>query len=144
MGVFKNTVICICAMLIFFGGFNLVIPKGKMYSSAKYVLSLVITAVVLSCVLGIKNINFNSYIPQINSASQVSTQALENQVEYLAGAVLADNSVPFSKVSAKVDILEDQSISINRIDIFTTANALAVEELIRGHFDVLKVSVINE
>lgn len=144
MNGFKQIITVLSAVFIFFGAIELLGNNSKMEKPLKYILSLVMLLVILSTVFGIKNLDINISTPSLSNDYALAEQTYKTQAEYLIGAVLKDNSVEFSKVNAKVDILQDGSIIISEVEVTTKQNAEQVSNIIKGYFDVLKVSVVNE
>ncbi len=144
MNGFKQIITVLSAVFIFFGAIEFLGNKSKMEKPLKYILSLVMMLVILGAVFGIKNLDIDITTPHLSRDYTIQKQTYKTQSEYLIGAVLKDNSIEFSKVNVKVDILQDGSIIISEVEVVTKQNAEQVGNIIKGHFDVLKVSVVNE
>lgn len=144
MSNFKQIITVLSAVFIFFGGFELLLPKSKMEKSMKYILSITVLAIILSLVFGLKNIDINVKMPEYSIDTKLYENTYEYQIEYLIKAALKENGIEFREVNAKVDILRDNSIIISQVEVFTLNSSQEVSDVIKRYFDVLKVSVINE
>ncbi|MBQ7045494.1 MAG: stage III sporulation protein AF [Clostridia bacterium] len=144
MSSFKQIITVLSCVFIFFGAIQMLAPKSKMEKPLKYILALTLLVVIISTVFGIKNMDIDIKTPTLNSDYLNAGRTYQTSAEYLIGAALKDNSVEFSKVSAKVDILEDESIVISEVIVYTSHNADTVSGIIKRHFNVLEVCVVNE
>lgn len=144
MSSFKRIIMALSCVFIFFGAIQMLAPKSKMEKPLKYILALTLLLVIISAVFGIKNMDINIKTPLLSLDYLNAGRTYQTSAEYLIGAALKDNFIEFSKVSAKVDILDDESIVISEVIIYTSHNADTVTDIIKRHFNVLEVSVVNE
>lgn len=144
MSGFKQIIITLSAVFIFFGAFELLLPKSKMEKPMKYVLSITVLSVMVGLFLGMKSVSLDIKMPEYSVDTKIHGSVVEYQTEYLIGAALKENKIEFKEVNAKVDILEDNSIIISEVEVVTSYSLQEVSYTIKRYFDVLRVSVKNE
>ena len=145
MNGIKYILTALCALLIFLGGFELLTPKGKLENIMKYVLGLTLLVSMVGIITGADFSDFSKITAKSDvNASSAVIYASENQVEYMAAALLSGNSINFKKIEAETDISKQGSISISRIDVYSDYNSEKITEILNSYFDVLQVRVIND
>jgi len=131
-----------CAAAIFIGAISLLAPAKSMSKPTKYVISLVfiVTSVSLFSVIGTQKITaFSNNTPTVQGE-----KILSYQTEYLCGALLKDNGIPYQKISINTNIDKDDSIYISVITVYSSAEPSRIERIIKEAFETERVEVVND
>lgn len=131
-----------CAAAIFIGAVSLLAPAKNMSKPTKYVISLVfiVTTVSLFSVIG------STKTPVFSKTTNTiqGEEILSYQTEYLCGALLKDNGIPYQKISVNTNIEQDGSIYISVITVYSNAEPSRIEGIIKEAFETERVEVIND
>ena len=116
MNTVKEIAITFCAAAIITAAVSL-IGATSLGGSLRYILSLGLICTVLS--VAVRG-DFTFFYPTSQSVvAEYNSNALyEKYAENIVGQILSKNGIPFKKIAAKATKNEDNSISINEIEIY--------------------------
>ncbi len=143
MNWFYSLITGFCGAGVCFGALYIICPSGKMEASVKYIISLSFLVVIIALAgVNVKRTNFNFEISkdisveakdlQLASAKQVFSLTLEN------------SDINFSKIEVSVDNSETESISINKVTVYSNEGRQKIINALGGSSADFEVEVINE
>lgn len=141
MSGLSSFILAFCTMCVVMGGIYMLCPTGSVSRSVKFALSLSFVCCLLS---GIINLDFPetgdfSLQTDIRTNDEMSVSALRLIFE----DTLTRGGINFSKIDVCTDKLDNGSISITEVVVYSSDPPQKIEELIAGS-DVYKVRVVNE
>ncbi len=141
MGVFAQFVLGISAAAIFIGALFMILPGGAMQKSVRYVCSLVFICVCVTAFLKLGRVEFkvNSEKYEVDMSRAISLT--NTQAQYICAAVLESADIKYEKISVNTDKDEQNSIFINSITVYSSADAKLIERTIRQSMEVKTVKV---
>ncbi len=134
----------ICITLIAISLFSMLMPKGSMEKTAKFTISLFF----LSCLIGPfifnppsfslftnfsnKNIKDNLNYEIVKTVHNQVVVSIENVIRKNITETLKKNNINIKKIEININISDDNSILINRIDIFLDSSYKMMDNQIRN------------
>lgn len=139
----KGVVLGICFAAVCIGVFRILSPDGAMSKPVKFTFSAVFLLVFVS--------SFFASLPKIQAkstktvfASTATLTSLTNsQIEYICRAALKDKKVSANKIEVDANISDNGGIYINKLTVYTAADAETVKEILKDIFKLNEVEVIN-
>ncbi len=134
------TAFCVCLVLL--GFLYILCPGGSMSKPIKYVFCLCFICCMLSSTALLKNVDF-SEVSFDNSEHQIITEEMSaNTARQVFASALTKSGIDFEKITVHTNKMNDGSISIIKVIIYTSASPDAVKAV----FDNVdfEVEVINE
>lgn len=130
-----------CTSCILLGFLYLLCPAGNMSSSVKYIFCLCFVCCVVSNVIAIPKPDFTVFDKNRNIEILTEQNTAVTAQTVFAEALLSEN-VKFRKITVNTNKLNDGSIIINKVTVYTDEPPQRVIEVI-GSNDY-EVDVINE
>lgn len=143
MNYIGSFIIAFCAASVIIGALYMLCPDGAMAKSVKYLLSLVFLIIIISAA-GINlrkadiNIDFSA-LPNTDSTTLQTASA-----EYVYSYTLKSAGIEFKEIKIFTDKAEDESISINKVIIYSECERETVLEALGEAAKNIEVEVINE
>lgn len=141
MSSFSSFIIGFCSVCVLVGMLYILCPNGVMSKPVKYVFSLCFICCIIAGSLGIKQIDFDQ-IPSTENKSFVTEEMAELTAEQIFGSALAAQNIDFRKIDVITDKLDDGSISIIEVIVYSSATPEEINRVISS--DDYEVRVINE
>lgn len=79
----------------------------------------------------------------ISASTAALTTLTNSQIEYICRAALEDKKVSADKIEVDANISDSGDIYINKLTVYTAADAEAVKEILKDIFKLDEVEVIN-
>lgn len=133
-----------CTAVIFIGAVYNLCPDKSMGKPVKFVFGIAFICITVGVVTAVGNKMGNYKFKYTENVSTKTAAAVNNQVEYICGAILSDMGITDSKIYADTDILKDGGIVINSVTVYCNGDKQAVEREIRAVIDTSVVEVVNE
>lgn len=141
---FLNTfIISICATCILTGALYTLTPNGEISNTIKYLFALIfLVSIIAAAKITIKNVD-------IDFAAQTATNKSSEEMqiaaaEYIYSYALEKNSINFSKITVCTDKLEDGSIEISKVIIYSNCEKEKILKALGGNAQKSEVEIINE
>ena len=141
MNTVKEIAITFCAAAIITAAVSL-IGATSLGGSLRYILSLGLICTVLSVAVR-GDFNFFYSTSQSVVAEYNSNALYEKYAENIVGQILSENGIPFKKITAKATKNEDDSISINEIEIYGCEKAQEAKQALLDQKIDCSVKVIR-
>lgn len=133
--------ISFCSSCILLGFLYMLCPEGSMGGSVKYVFCLCFLCCVLSGITNLPKIDLKQF--QSASDSQLVTEQSSAAVaQTVFVRALIEQNINFTKVTVDTNKLQNGSITINKVTVYTSESAEKIESVIGS--DSYEVCVINE
>lgn len=141
MNTVKEIAITFCTAAIITAAVSL-IGATSLGGSLRYILSLGLICTVLS--VAVRG-DFTFFYPTSQSVvAEYNSNALyEKYAENIVGQILSENGIPFKKITAKATKNEDDSISINEIEIYGCEKAQEAKQALLDQKIDCSVKVIR-
>lgn len=140
MSGFSSFVLAFCTVCITVGALQIICPSGSLSKSVKFALSLAFICCLLSGVAGIKFPDIQTYL---NSPKAVANDDMsQSAIRLVFEDALSRGGINFSKVTVCTDKLDDGSISIIEVVVYSPDSPQKIEEVIGG--GEYEVRVIDE
>lgn len=140
MSEINSFIVSFCSVSILLGALYMLCPSGNMSLCVKYVFCLCFVCCVLSSVISIPEIDFSfldGETPQPLTEQNVAVTA-----QTIFCEALNRENINFRKIMVDTNKLQDGSITISKITVFTTESLGRVMEVLDS--DSYEVVVINE
>lgn len=115
-------------------------PKGVLDKSVRYIFILTLMCAILALIRGVGNINFNPIQNEI-VLNESDINAIGARLTF--EQALKNNSIEFSKITVCTDKLQDNSIIINKVVVYSQEAREKILEVF-GNPQEYEVIVINE
>lgn len=138
MNGFVSFVTAFCTSCIVLGGLYMLMPRGNMSKSVKYVFSLCFVCCIIAVPLSGTTFSLDFDIPDTQQ-SDISASA----AQLVFSEALRSADIEFSKITVVTDKSSSGSIVISEVIIYTQADESAVRAVTENG-ENYKVSVINE
>lgn len=143
MSWFSSFVTAISAAGICFGGLYIICPTGKISKPVKYVFSLCFLIIILTTAgFTIPKTNFDFFVAEDFSVDYTETEISIARSVYATALKNAD--IEFSRIEIFTDKLEDGSINIIKISVYTSSEKQRVLDALGQVAENFEVEVINE
>lgn len=131
-----------CVSAVFIGGLYMLCPEGALSKSLKYILSLTFLLTVITVGgITVKNADIDIDF----SSPEISTVTLDNSTaKFVIGYLLEKANIEFSEIEIFTDNSETQSISINKVVIYTAASKESVLNALGEAVKNTEVEIIND
>lgn len=132
-----------CVACILIGCLYIICPEGKLSKPIKYIFSLVFIVIIISCSkipFFNKQIDFNA--PDIKTSSYDELQI--SSAKYVYAYTLKSQKINFSKITVCTDKLEDDSIVISKVIIFSDCEKEKIINALGGLYETREVEIIND
>ena len=143
MNFFSQLIVAFCASSVFIGILFLLCPDGVMSKSVKYILGLSFLLSVIT-VAGITvrtdEFEFREFEFPENNLNTVETQTAKQVYSY----ALSQAGINFDEIELSTNKLEDGSIIINKIIIYSDADREKIIETLGEAAQNFEVEIINE
>ena len=141
MNFFSQLIVAFCASSVFIGILFLLCPDGVMSKSVKYILSLsFLVSVIVAAGITVKTESFEF------TQFDLPQEALQNTQTKTAKQVysLSQAGINFDEIELSTNKLEDGSIIINKIIIYSDADREKIIETLGEAAQNFEVEIINE
>ena len=141
---FLNTfIISICATCILTGALYTLTPNGEISNTIKYLFALIfLVSIIAAAKITIKNVDIDF---ATQTAPEKSSEEMQiAAAEYIYSYALQKNSIIFSKITVCTDKLEDGSIKISKVIIYSNCEKEKILKALGGNAQKSEVEIINE
>lgn len=139
----KTFIISVCTACTVLGALHIICPGGNIGKSVKYVFSLVFLLIIISSaavMFKTEKIQFN--IPEV---SQTTTEEMQvSAAKYVYESILKKAGIEFTKITVCTDKLENDSIVINKVIIYSTCEKEKIIKALGVVAENHEVEIINE
>lgn len=132
-----------CVACILIGCLYIICPEGKLSKPIKYIFSLIFIVIIISCSkipFFSKQIDLNT--PDINTSTYDELQI--SSAKYVYAYTLRSQKINFSEITVCTDKLEDGSIVISKVIIFSDCEKEKILNALGGLKETREVEIINE
>ncbi len=141
MGEINSFIISFCVSSILLGFLYMLCPGGNMSASVKYIFCLCFVCCVVGTAVSIPSPDF-SVFDKNQSAEILTEQNIATTAQSIFGEALRQENINFRKIAVDTNKLENGSIIISKITVYTTESQQRVSEVLDS--DSYEVVVINE
>lgn len=142
MSGISSFIMAFCVCLVLLGFLYILCPSGSMSKPVKHVFCLCFICCMLSCGAGLKSIDFSEFSFD-DSKQQIITEEMSAETaRQVFASALTKSGIDFKKITVHTNKLDDGSISISKVAVFTSASPDAVKAVLDS-VD-FEVEVINE
>lgn len=143
MKFFSQLIVAFCASSVFIGILFLLCPDGVMSKSVKYILSLsFLVSVIVAAGITVKTEGFEFTQFDLPQETLQNTQAKTAKQVY--SYALSQAGINFDEIELSTNKLEDGSIIINKIIIYSDADREKIIETLGEAAQNFEVEIINE
>ncbi len=141
MSGFSSFIISFCSCCILLGFLYMLCPSGSMEKPIKYIFCLCFVCCVIGSAFALPSPDF-SYFDKSNSAVILNEQNTAVTAQTIFAEALRQSNINFRKITVDTNKLNDGSIIISRITVYTTEPVEKVRKAIGS--DSYEVVIINE
>ncbi len=132
-----------CVACILIGCLYIICPEGKLSKPIKYIFSLLFIVIIISCSkLPFFDTQIDFSAPDINTSTYQDLQI--SSAKYVYAYTLRSQEINFSEITVCTDKLEDGSIVISKVIIFSDCEKEKVLKALDGLLETREVEIINE
>lgn len=141
MTALKGFISVFCTLCCTLGGLFILSPKGSFEKPVRYVFALTVLLCTLTSIISLTklDLNLNTQEFEISDISQFS----KGTAEAVFKTALVKENVTFKKIEVITDKLENGSINITKVTVFSDEDPEKIKEIISPD-GTLEVEVINE
>lgn len=143
MNFLNSFVISASASCILIGILYTITPNGEITKTIKYLFALIfIISIITAAKITVKNADFDFEFetPETNSQEEMQIAA----AEYIYSYALQKNSINFSKITVCTDKLDDGSIKISKVIIYSNCEKSEILKALGENAQKSEVEIINE
>lgn len=133
--------ISFCSSCILLGFLYMLCPEGSINSSVKYVFCLCFLCCVLSGITSLPKIDLTQF-KTASDAQIITEQSAAATAQTVFARALIDQNINFTKITVDTNKLQNGSITISKVTVYTAASAEQINAAIGS--DSYEVCVINE
>ena len=143
MNVFSSFAAAFCSAIVFIGSLYMLCPEGAVSKSLKYILGLVfLLSVISAAAIAVGKWDFKMPELELDYGETVSLQV--SAAEYVYEYALSENDIDFSKITVCTDNLENGSISISKVIIYTDCEESRVLAALSEVAENTEVEIVND
>ena len=132
-----------CAASILIGCLYIICPEGKLSKPIKYVFSLLFVVIIISCSkIPLFDTKIDFTTPDINTSTYEDLQI--SSAKYVYAYTLRSQKINFSEITVCTDKLEDGSIVISKVIIFSDCEKEKIINALGWLLETREVEIINE
>ncbi len=130
-----------CVSCIVLGLLFILVPKGALSKSVKYVFSLCFVCCLIGSVITLPKLDFSDFNAARNYET-VTEQNAENTAKAVFEQALKSQNINFKKITVDTNKLTDGSIIISKVTVFADQDAEKIIDVIGS--TEYEVVIINE
>lgn len=142
MSNFSSFLLSFCTSCILLGFLYMLCPSGSMSKSVKYVFCLCFLCSILACASGISKTGLIEFNVDIQPQAAVNEQLSATTAQSVFETALESSGIDFRKITVDTDKLQDGSIIISKVTVYTAADIESVIQAIGS--DDYEVVVVGE
>ncbi len=139
---FSSFILSFCSACVLLGFLYMLCPSGSMSKPVKYLFCLCFIGCILSGVFAAANFNFSDFTQNTAESEFVTDQNAAVTAEMIFSNALTAQNIDFRKITVITDKLQDGSIIISEVTVYTDADAHTVEQVIGSEY--YEVKIVNE
>ena len=141
MSGINSFIISFCSSCILLGFLYMLCPSGSISGSVKYVFCLCFVCCVLGGTVSVKMPDFSTQSSK-NNTEILTEEKVSTTAQMVFSEALIQQNINFRKIIVDTNKLQDGSITISRISIYTNEPSQKINEIIGS--ESYEVVVINE
>ncbi|MDO4608694.1 MAG: hypothetical protein Q4B40_05840 [Clostridia bacterium] len=130
-----------CVSCIVLGLLFILVPKGALNKSVKYIFSLCFVCCLISSVVALPKLDFSDF-DVVRNREMVTEQNAQMTAKAVFGEALKSQNINFKKITVDTNKPSDSSIIISKVTVFTDHDAEKIVDVIGS--TEYEVVVINE
>ncbi len=141
MNTVNSFITSFCVSSIILGLLFVLVPKGALNKSVKYIFSLCFVCCIVGSAVGLKAPDFSAFEAMHNQ--QIITEYdASSAAQAVFCEALNSQNINFRKITVDTNKLTDGSIIISKVTVYTSDNAKKIIDAIGS--DSYEVVIINE